>query len=46
MRYRAGAPVIDRLLKEAGFDGDNPVSALVNGAAAPGKATPTEPKSR
>jgi hypothetical protein len=45
LAYRAQSPVIDSLLKEAGFkDGGNPVQTLISAAKAPqglnGGATP------
>jgi flotillin len=31
LAYQANKPIVDRLLKEAGFEGDNAVSALLGG---------------
>ncbi len=35
LQYRASAPIVDQLLASAGFNGANPVDALLKGAAAP-----------
>ncbi len=41
LSYQANKPILDRLLKEAGFDGDNAVSALLGNLD--GKTNATQP---
>lgn len=41
LSYQANKPILDRLLKEAGFDGDNAISALLGNLD--GKANATQP---
>jgi flotillin len=35
LAYQANKPILDRLLKEAGFDGTDPIKALLGGIEAP-----------
>ena len=42
LSYQANKPILDRLLKEAGFDGDNAISALLG--KLDGKSAATEPE--
>jgi hypothetical protein len=31
LAYQANKPILDRILKEAGFDGENAISSLLSG---------------
>jgi flotillin len=42
LSYQANKPILDRLLKEAGFDGDNAISALLGNLG--GKTATAEPE--
>jgi len=40
LAYQANKPILDQLLKEAGFEGDNAISALLGGLDGKGKVEP------